>query len=221
MVTFRPAPILSLASLVALAVLVMLGVWQLQRMDQKAAVFAQIAERLSDPPLEPAGVQDDPALEFRPVVATVVGGKSIALWGTGARTFQLGILGDRPVLIETAAGGASAPDGARIEGVLRRLVRDPETPPDEPNTPRFFAPGSALATALGGRSDPYWYVASRSLVTPRGAAIPNRHADPRASLPGPERHLGYAITWFGLAIGLVGVVLALHARLGRLKLRSS
>jgi surfeit locus 1 family protein len=37
----------------------------------------------------------------------------------------------------------------------------------------------------------------------------------------PERHFGYALTWWGLAIGLIGVYLALHHQRGRLRFRGT
>ena len=33
----------------------------------------------------------------------------------------------------------------------------------------------------------------------------------------PARHLGYALTWFGLALGMIGVYIALHMARGRLR----
>ena len=33
----------------------------------------------------------------------------------------------------------------------------------------------------------------------------------------PARHLGYALTWFGLALGMIGVYIALHIARGRLR----
>ena len=38
----------------------------------------------------------------------------------------------------------------------------------------------------------------------------------RDPLP-PERHFGYALTWWGMAIGLIGVYIAFHRSQGRLK----
>ena len=35
----------------------------------------------------------------------------------------------------------------------------------------------------------------------------------------PERHFGYAITWWGLAMALAGVYLAFHYQRGRLRFR--
>jgi surfeit locus 1 family protein len=37
----------------------------------------------------------------------------------------------------------------------------------------------------------------------------------------PNNHLSYAMTWFGLAIGLLGVYLAYHVSRGRLAWKRS
>ncbi|HNS87959.1 MAG TPA: SURF1 family cytochrome oxidase biogenesis protein, partial [Parvularculaceae bacterium] len=47
--TFRPG--LAVAVLVALAILISLGVWQLQRLEWKRGVIAQMTERLSAAPI--------------------------------------------------------------------------------------------------------------------------------------------------------------------------
>ena len=45
---------------------------------------------------------------------------------------------------------------------------------------------------------------------------PYAFAKPIDPLP-PERHFGYALTWWGMALGLIGVYVALHRARGRLK----
>jgi surfeit locus 1 family protein len=35
----------------------------------------------------------------------------------------------------------------------------------------------------------------------------------------PETHIGYAVTWFGMAIGFVVIYALFHARAGRLRFR--
>ena len=47
---FRPLPVLTAATVLALAVLIGLGIWQLQRRDEKHALLAQIATREQTPP---------------------------------------------------------------------------------------------------------------------------------------------------------------------------
>ena len=50
----------------------------------------------------------------------------------------------------------------------------------------------------------------------RQTANPYAYSKPLDPLP-PERHFGYALTWWGMALGLIGVYLALHRARGRLK----
>jgi surfeit locus 1 family protein len=60
------------------------------------------------------------------------------------------------------------------------------------------------------------------LVSENGAyLIDNPYARLRLDdeLP-PQRHFGYAITWWGLAMALVGVYLAFHHQKGRLRFRN-
>ena len=44
---------------------------------------------------------------------------------------------------------------------------------------------------------------------------PYAYSKPMDPLP-PERHFGYALTWWGIALGLIGVYVALHRARGRL-----
>ena len=52
--------------------------------------------------------------------------------------------------------------------------------------------------------------ARRQIANPFAAAVPGD------ALP-PERHVGYALTWWGLAAALVGIYVAFHLRAGRLR----
>ena len=50
--------------------------------------------------------------------------------------------------------------------------------------------------------------------------------NPYATLTGrdplpPERHFGYALTWWGMALGLIGVYIAFHRSQGRLRFGGS
>lgn len=56
------------------------------------------------------------------------------------------------------------------------------------------------------------------LSPPIPVANPFLQPGDSARLP-PERHFGYAITWWGLAIALIGVYLAFHHQRGRLRFR--
>ena len=78
-------------------------------------------------------------------------------------------------------------------------------------------PVSFIDAVLAGLANAETYYVALPYIGATGAAEPNPFAQPGGSdvLP-PERHLGYALTWWGLAGALVGVYLAFHARQGRL-----
>ena len=60
---------------------------------------------------------------------------------------------------------------------------------------------------------------SADMSKARRTANPYAFAKLLDPLP-PQRHFGYALTWWGMAIGLLGVYLALHHSQGRLRFRS-
>lgn len=221
---FRPAPILTLFTLAALAVLIGLGAWQLQRMAERTAIFEQIAARAIAPDLTTGQIPSDGsierlrALEFRGLSGVVDDSKTVALFGSAGRTYQRARLHDgRVIVAETGVRGAGLPVGAAIDGVLRVIAPDPDLPADDVARGVLFQPGNGLAAALGAPQPAVFFLAARSLATPNGASLANPRADPRQSLPGPERHLGYAATWYGLAIGLIAIYLLLHGRMGRFR----
>jgi cytochrome oxidase assembly protein ShyY1 len=61
-----------------------------------------------------------------------------------------------------------------------------------------------------------YYIASK-YVGEDGRAVANPFAlAPGADALPPARHLGYAITWYGLAVVLLVIYFAYHASVGRL-----
>jgi surfeit locus 1 family protein len=61
-----------------------------------------------------------------------------------------------------------------------------------------------------------FYIASR-YIGADGRAVANPFAlAPGAEALPPERHLGYALTWYGLAVVLAVIYFAYHASVGRL-----
>jgi surfeit locus 1 family protein len=199
---------------ICLVILLALGAWQWARMQEREAQFAAIAAAALAPPLDARALTGaDAALEYRAIAAVIdADARAISLFGPRPRTFQRVRLGDgRILLAETGIGGGAAAPGAAVDGVARLLTIDPGKPADNTAKAEFFQPGPMLAAALGV-TDATWYIAARRVVTPSGATMDNPRADPRASAAGPERHLGYALTWFGLAIGLLVVATLLHRR---------
>jgi cytochrome oxidase assembly protein ShyY1 len=72
-----------------------------------------------------------------------------------------------------------------------------------------------------GRNAGVENVADYYIAAPYVGADGRAVANPFALAPGadplpPERHLGYALTWYGLAVVLLAVYFAFHVSVGRL-----
>lgn len=228
--TFRPAPIMTLAALPALALLLTLGQWQWARFDMKrdAPPPQAVAEAIR--PLEDV-LATGPA-ERMPVRAT-------GSWQPGAiQVYALvdGRRGARQFLrLETGAGAvlvdrgwvregdvAPVPTGTgSVDGVLRAGVRaNAFTPDNDPASGTWYWPDiPAMGQALGSPLATEAFYVAQITVDPLQTGTPtaNPWADPKGAdqLPA-ERHLGYALTWWGLAAALIGVWLAVQLRTGRI-----
>jgi surfeit locus 1 family protein len=220
-----------IATLTVLAILVGLGLWQLERKAWKESLIARIDARAHGAPGEivPEArwaewrAEDD---EFRRVrfTGTFLHDREVAVHGLmssqrgspvqgyylftplrlASGAFVLVNRGFVPTeLRDPARRGETAPSG---EVVLTGLVRAPETrglfmPENEPGADRWFTRDlAAMARARGlERAAPFWIDLD---------PVPNATGWPR---PGqtrfaiPNNHLGYALTWFGLALTLVAV----------------
>ncbi|MEM7488778.1 MAG: SURF1 family protein [Pseudomonadota bacterium] len=205
-----------LFGLVGAAVLVGLGVWQLQRLDWKEGVIAEITARIVADPV-PLPADPDPAADrYLPVTlrGTVVGAAApvFGTWrgaGAGDRIVVPVETGDRRVLVDlgvspydpAAAGTAPVlPDGPlTVTGNLDW----PEDGGDPPEGGRWYGRDvPALSAALG--TEPVLVVAREVVPDPGLVPAP-------VGVEGiPNNHLGYAIQWFGLAmvwLGMTGFLL--------------
>lgn len=94
------------------------------------------------------------------------------------------------------------------------------TIPNHPENNEFYwiDPDAMLRRAGLAVAAPGYYLAAPEILdTETGAKRPNPRADPLAAqLLRPETHIGYALTWFGLAIALVALYIAMHVVRGRL-----
>ena len=226
----RKFPIgLTIASAIGIAILIGLGVWQVKRLHWKEALLAKIAALEAAAPIPVnqalAGGVASQDLDFVRVTATcpdiettpylklyavreVAGFRLItpcALSGGPYRT----ILVDRGFVAQDQAQTLKAGQGRKLDqpivGVLRKGdVRNFLTPA---NTPAqglwYWRDVPAMAAALGVRD-----AAPTFLMLEKPA--PQGFGPTPAPIPAdiPNNHLQYALTWFGLALALLGVYLA-------------
>jgi surfeit locus 1 family protein len=226
---------LTVAAAIGLAILISLGVWQVQRLAWKRDLLAHVA-RLQTASAQPAegvldalargrdvdftrvklvcpGLATAPFLELYGLRDGQIGSRLISACAVATMNYR-SVLVDRGFVPDTVSARppveASSQAPVALVGVLRR-----------PDAPSFVTPANDVA---GNR----WYsrdiaAMARALGAPQPAPIflfaetssnPDWKALAPAPLPAeiPNRHLEYALTWFGLAAALAGVYAALLFR---------
>ncbi len=237
----------TLATLLGCAVLVGLGAWQLHRLAWKDALVATIAARTTAPPvplppasawpsLDPADYayrhvvltgtfeHDKEARVFRPL-ADPKGPYSglgdliltpFRLTSGGVVIVNRGFVPEDRIDAATRAAGQIG-GAVTITGLMR-----------EPESRNLFTPADQPADRLWFTRDP----ASIAAALRVSGVAPFTLDEDASQLPGglpqggetvlsvPNNHLSYALTWFGLALGLVGVY-AVAVWRSRFSVRSS
>lgn len=196
-----------LMGIVGCAVLISLGLWQVQRMEWKAGVLAEIDAMIGAEPVPLMSAPDPAADKYRPVQVTgtftgefveVLAGQKDA--SPGVRIVEAfatedgrRILIDRGFLEEGQRAVPRVAAPARVVGNLHWPIdANDYTPPPDPKTGLWFARDvPAIAARLG--TEPTLIVARE----PTGDAITPMPVDSSAI---PNDHWGYAITWFLLAV---------------------
>lgn len=224
---FRPGALLTACTAGALLVLITLGTWQVRRLHWKNELIAMAEARAAAAPVAIEALLGEPAAaDFRAASAEGTYRHDLAFaMGTVAQGGQVGarlvtplVLADGSLLLvergwlpaellPPATPPALQPEGPRtVTGRVRDHGADragPFTPANEPERRRWYGYDlPALAAALGGEVRPLVLTLDRS---DSGAELP-RPLPLAVQLP--NKHLGYAITWYGLAAGLLAVYVA-------------
>ncbi len=225
----RRVPIgLTIATLVALAILVWLGVWQLQRLAWKEALLAHIAAlktAAAQPMATVLSSKANPDLTRVKVTCSGLGSApylelySVREGGAGARLISACRLSAGPfasVLVDRGFVSDKISARPRIDpsdqrpfevvGVLRT-----------PDQPTFVTPKNnlaanhwysrdlpAMARALGVTSPAPVTLMAETSTNPEWKALDPTPLPPEIS----NRHFEYALTWFGLAAALACVYAA-------------
>jgi len=223
--TFKPYPVLTLFTAASLVLLLMFGNWQWRRYEEKMALSKAEPEWVTvSGALMPGTVRQvysltDGSAAWRDVVLVDMGDSAAFV----SQTIHYGM--DAP-----APSEITRPQFFSARGIWHDAKqRNAFSAPDEPEKGLFqaFDPTALSATLepeLAARVDPRIFE-PETLLRTDGAMpepVPNPFVRPEADdrLP-PQRHFGYALTWWGLAIALAGVYLALHHQRGRLRFRGT
>ena len=230
--------LLTLCSAAALAVLIGLGVWQLQRLQWKEGLIAEIEARSHAEPisLKDAVTRAQTGEDVSYVRVRVDGkfdnGKERYLFAVsdGAPGWHVitplttsggdMVLIDRGFVPDAFRDPASRPQGELTDAVtVTALARPPETqgvfiPNNEPERNRWFWRDlAAMAQSMFGSSAPAvapFFLEAELSDIPGGWPLGGQ-----TRLDLPNNHLQYAITWFALAFCLV-VIYVIYVR-SRLK----
>ena len=226
-----PSIAMTIAVMVMFFILSSLGFWQVQRLKWKTHLLAQIAQlqhapaQAIDAPLFLASHGADvgftrvsilcPGLETAPTVRLYAVNDA----GPGYRVITAcrlasgpydSILVDRGFLTMDQAA-TPLPMGQLIVAPIVGVLRTPDrktfvTPPNQANL-WYWRDVSGMAAALHATRPAPLFLMLESPAPSGGLPAPAP-----VPLNIPNNHLGYAVTWFGLAAALAGVYLAMLFR---------
>jgi surfeit locus 1 family protein len=220
-----------IAFLIALAILLSLGTWQVERLQWKEQLLADMAERRVAPPAALADIEamaakgDD--IEYRPITVTGIFANNrerhfFATWRgqTGYYVYTPLQLADGRFLFvnrgfvpfeakepEMRKQGQMIGEQTVIGLARARLAEKPSSiVPDNDVAKNIFywKDLAVMASSTGIPADRLvpFFVDAGDALNPKGLPI---GAVTQFDLP--NNHLQYAITWYGLAAALVGVAL--------------
>lgn len=227
--SFRPLPVLSLFTLASLIILILLGNWQYGRYQEKMALGPEEIETVFTQ-IRIVPVTDNPGMAQQ--VYGIVGGEAVWRRYVPARIDGKGEI----VLALWDATSGVSPVPLRIAvtepmerraNVFERPASDNMSNKNRPDDGVWYSFDSAAMLKRLGYEPRIARVVEPDAITirladdlSRARRTQNPYATPevRDPLP-PERHFGYALTWWGLAAALVGVYLAYHHSKGRLRFK--
>jgi surfeit locus 1 family protein len=224
---------LTIATAIALAILVALGAWQMERRAWKEDLLARIAALQAAPALplgqvlaSARGPEDLSFVRVRADCPGLATAPFLQLYGlregqAGTRLISAcaldggrSILVDRGFVADTVSARPPVDSAAQAPMTVEGVLRAPDaatfvTPANQPNANQWYSRDIAqMAAQLGATNPaPVFLMAETSSNPEWKALIP-------APLPAdiPNRHLEYALTWFGLAGALACVYAAMLFR---------
>jgi surfeit locus 1 family protein len=226
----RPWVGMLVPALLAFALLIGLGVWQLHRKVWKEGLIAELNRELSAPPMAlPAAATwhslDQASLQYRRVKFTAEFDNSKeALVFAAASAFRPDVSGPGYWVLTPA----HLADGGIVmvnRGFVPDGRQDPKTRPAGeisgpieisgtlrwPDQRHWFTPNDEPAKNLWFTADPHSIAAAKGIRPVAPFYVEQESPVPPGGLPKPgklmvrlpDNHLQYALTWFGLALVLV------------------
>lgn len=213
------------ATLIGTLILVSLGVWQVQRLQWKEALLAQLASNAAAAPVDLATVARQAAegrdVEFmrvkidgqyrhdagKKMISTYQRGQGWTIITPMVTPDGWAVIVDRGRLPGQLLEHFDKPEGDVVaEGVIRTHKAgagyfDPENDPKANLWYWWDVPAMLATSGLPEGLKPFPYVVQ--LLPSGDTAVFPKPEEPKANLA--NNHLGYAITWFGLAATLLGV----------------
>jgi surfeit locus 1 family protein len=232
---FKPKLIPTLVTVPCLLLVIALGIWQVQRMQWKEELLANLSHELDAAPTPlNAGMLADglPPQSFRHVEFEAALPAHIPV--TFAAKYNHGSLGYHVIsLMELKDGGTvlvnrgwipqamrdtllleesrrSKPDEITVTGLLRPLPRRGWFIPDNNAADNmwFWYDAPAIATQLGMGAPPQLVVEATAISPKTNYPMPAK-----AEITLRNDHLMYALTWFGMALALVVIYVVYHLQL--------
>ena len=234
-VTFRPYPGMTVACAILFAILCWLGVWQLERLQWKLALIATVNGHMTAAPITLNQIAAMPADEAQYRRVTLHGrfdhAKEAYVFttdATGTPVYHVltpflvdtgkSLMVDRGAVSKEKLDPASRAAGnvagdTQVTGVWR-----------VPDAPGLFTPAPDLAHRIWYARDLKGMAAADHITLSDPVLV---EADATANPGGlplggqtvvsfRNQHLSYAVTWFGLAIGLLGIWFSYHFSRGRI-----
>ncbi|NOX95311.1 MAG: SURF1 family protein [Alphaproteobacteria bacterium] len=232
---FHFYPALTIFAIISLGILVFLGVWQLQRLEWKQGLIEKVEARIHQPPipLDDAvwrwrGGED---MEYMPVrvsgvylqvgeakIFGLLEGRAGAYIFTPLLRHESAKAESKIIYVNRGFALQSVSDSVlwsnelemsykSVEGLFRTAEQRPGIagafrPTDSPDENQWYLRDPRLFASNAGLDAPPYYIDSFAI---EGAQWPKGGT---TRLDFSNRHLEYALTWFGLALTLIGVWLA-------------
>ncbi|HEY4031721.1 MAG TPA: SURF1 family cytochrome oxidase biogenesis protein [Caulobacteraceae bacterium] len=226
-----PGVVAGLVVAICFAILIGLGVWQLQRLQWKEGILKRVAALQAAPAKPLAEVLkaggdldfvrvafDCPDLERRPLLRLfavrqgVAGYRLITACPISAAGYG-SVLVDRGFAPQDGDKAAMQPGRATLPGPVTGVLR-------KGDKPTFVTPANRVAQNLWYSRDVAAMAAQLHAAKPVPVYLMIETPPPAppgpvpAPIPAdiPNRHFEYALTWFGLAASLIGVYAAMLPR---------